>query len=353
MSHAMKMTQSLFAAVAGLMMIAPAIAGEGSGGHVGNGGGTWTCREPSGELRWIRLVDLDEGRRLHLKIPYGNEDQLRHIRMDQWLKMAEDRMREASPKFFDLYLAQKAHTLKVLEHVSESKFFRTQDINDRTLETAPDASTCRKGVIPDYPEQLANFDDEMDLLQINDMLWNDPKFMEIDRAALIMHEAIYRMYRDGADAKDSRYTRRLVAYLFSDTEAREITPMLRLSTLKKAGDWVPTPGRYQSVAGKTDGRDMADLQIYPYNASTNVLELRQYDRDTGYYGRFNRFLCEKLGDDLHREYRCKMVWVDRWLDRWRGRVSHHRLVIIGPNQMVWHNMRRNSVTWITDYVRVK
>jgi hypothetical protein len=345
-------------AIAGLFALVSAIAvtfaragGEG-GGHVGGGTG-WTCREYDGSLRWIRLVDLDEGRRLELRIPYGTEDAVKSRSIDQWLEYAEARLRAASSRYFEIYADTKAHALAKLRHVQDSSFFRTPDITGNTLRKRPDPSSCGGGVLPEYPEQIAYYDDALDTLQFNDALYDDPRFTNLDRAALLVHEVIYRMYRTHKDAQDSSETRNIVGYLFSDAPVESIREYVDPSTLLPRGEFVPAPGTFRSVAGASDGHDFWDLHVLSFDRETGVLELRQHNADTGEDGRFNRFACQAVGKGSDFKYTCKMIYSSSRWDRWLGRLKFHELEIVGPDQMIWHNVRRNSVTWITNYKRVK
>jgi hypothetical protein len=330
----------------------PSAHAGGSGG-VGSGGGAWTCRERDGSLRWVRLLDLDEGRREFVgfaHLPMGDEPEVADWTAEQWLERAERRLLEANIGFYSKYTFWKKHVLKQVQPISHSKFSSTDDFMART---APDPKEfCPGGVIPAKPEQLANFNETIGMLEINEQLSKSGKLLPIDLAALYMHETIYFMFRRYAEHTDSAKARQLVAYLFSDWDVASFAQLLNTTQLKPAGEWSPQPGTYDAV--RSTGPEFYGAVVHAFDPSTGVLELTQRNTRTGANKQRNTFLCQKTfmgGTKDRHEFACKMIYSSNRWTRWT-RMDNHELRITDSGTFLWLNTRRGGVTWVTTYSKI-
>ncbi len=321
-----------------LTLSTSALAGEGSG--VGNGGGLWTCRDntPERALIWAELLDLSEAQReFHLKI-----DRASPLNVDGWLAYVSHSMAWATPEFAQEYQKRiklvKASFPSAL--VNESEFRGTADFLHRT---SPDDSTCPEGTISHdangkAPEQLANFTNQNHLI-VNQQLWSSKKLADIDRAALMVHEAIYKLFRDLEGAEDSVKTREIVGYLFSTLPTSSYAHLLKF-VRKTTGSLPvsPVPGHYRDIM-----RARFDVAINDYNLRTNHLFATEYDKD-GDTRHSHEFLCERSGS----ETLCKMVNTSNWRLKLRG-FDKQRLRFSEENSFVWHNKQPSGTVRATRY----
>lgn len=184
-----------------------------AGPRVGNGGGTWVCQEKSGPMRWMQLVDLFEAEN-----EYGLTIRSAPL-VDPWIVFGErmELIRRSVPNVAEL-LVLGADDLRNTVHIVPEKGSLTR-IDDDEVRVRPRPESCEGGIL--YYGQIANFTDDGRLLIAGD-LWNDPAFSVADRAALLMHEVIYKSLRDRFGDRTSSRARALVALLFSNLEAEEI-----------------------------------------------------------------------------------------------------------------------------------
>lgn len=188
-------------------------AGGGGDGDIGNGGGTWTCREKSehgpgtGALRWAVLIDLFEGRQeRELDIPLSS-----NLTVDELLDGVERKIfsfDQSAHKEFKTYLDGVRDEFKVRNDL------KLVVIPDAKYRSTPAPETCEGGQLS-Y-EQLAN-DTGRGYILVDSRLYDSGFLTTVDQAALYVHEAIYRWFRARQDATDSLRARELVGYLMSDT----------------------------------------------------------------------------------------------------------------------------------------
>ena len=202
-----------------------AFAGKGDGGHdVGNGGGLWVCREKNDTIRWVRLVDLFEGKQQHrLNIPADNSANS----YEEIVKQKLARVRLADRDFHD---GIEPHVNGVLRSITSGKALTEMKLFDvpkdapsvggpEDDEWAPEKSECIKGKIKFA--QVANYLDN-GALYIRKSIWNHKKFSEQDKAALVFHEGVYKYMRDTYSDENSMRTREIVAAIFSDLCPRRL-----------------------------------------------------------------------------------------------------------------------------------
>jgi len=174
-----------------------------AGPRVGNGGGGWLCTNDN-EVSWIQIIDLYEAAHEFDLEPlnfYGLElDQIFTLLMDKL-----DTIGELKNYNFQSYLYQ-ARTKYIL--VEASDFFK---IKDDLVRVRPSGITCPNGEISKV--QIANMTFDGRLI-INKKYWD--YLSEKEKAALIFHEAYYKLFRDFYNDEDSTRARKVVGYLFSE-----------------------------------------------------------------------------------------------------------------------------------------
>jgi hypothetical protein len=321
-------------------------------GHVGNGGGSWTCRSNSADdtLIWVQLVDLSEARReFNQPVPVTGDMPAGAIpdprawlaAGDRYLSWAESKIKTANPNFYAEYLRRKADLLANRIFVpADSDFDHTSDILHHTR---PDDSTCVNGHIMQEPEQLANFTD-MGHLEINGKLWYDHSLSEIDRAALFVHEIVYWIFRDFSHDTDSLRTRVIVGYLFSSTmPIPQYAPMISLQAAAEGTPALPLSyGMFAEITGH-----WVDMDVESYDVNTQILTIAQKDRDAHWTVRSrSTFKCVPHGSELA----CNMVGSTKgkpaeWADRY--------IRIMDPTDFMWVKIKPNgSVHHVTHYSKV-
>jgi hypothetical protein len=106
---------------------------------------------------------------------------------------------------------------QVVQMVPE--FTQLTRIDDDQVRVTPSPATCQNGTL--YYGQLANFTFDGRLLIASD-LWSAPQFSDQGRAALLMHEIVYKALRDQVGETNSSRSRAIVALLFSTLSPEEI-----------------------------------------------------------------------------------------------------------------------------------
>ena len=229
--------------IIGLMMISSFAF---SGQKEGNGGGVWACKTPSNSFIWIDLVDLYEGREeFHLNIPQRESQN-----QDEILGEIKERLLSIDKKFGEAL----SHSIDDIVSSMSFTMGKLTIIDDALYRIRPPESTCTRGWV-EYV-QLANFTYYQKTL-IQKTIWEDEKFSELNKAALIIHEAVYKYARENKGDTNSVRTREAVAHIFSDMD----TDGLRLK-LSKDGwfkseptDPLPDPEKRTTKTGAVFIRD--------------------------------------------------------------------------------------------------
>lgn len=201
-------------------------------GGIGDGGGEGiVCRSPSGEVLSARLLDLQEAEDYYgLELESQPEDRFyldiareygRRIGAamptsfptSQWTRPSNGKVLAAGYEVgFGAVLRSDAAELWVEQILrlddkkilvrGNSKLPPVGDSNPRIL---PIASNCQI-------EQVARYKDSNHHLYIQGPIWD--KLKNVDKAALLVHEVLYRRLREFGEISSDR-TRRTVAYLFA------------------------------------------------------------------------------------------------------------------------------------------
>ena len=180
-----------------------------AGPRVGNGDGAWVCQRNDGTYKWVRLVDLFEAEN-----EYGLQP-ISFMSNDPWA-LLQERYSFAisnSPELAQLLTLKPAELRPLVSMVPKST--ELVRIYDDQIRVKPNPASCKGGVL--FYGQIANFTFDGRLLIARD-LWDDPNFLELDRAAVLMHELVYKALRDRFNETTSSRARAIVAHLFSNLE---------------------------------------------------------------------------------------------------------------------------------------
>ena len=189
---------------------AQSFAGEGS---IGNGGGSWVCREKNGKIRWSELVDLFEARH-----EYDDETIQSSEKYPKIVAQIQERLTQIDPKLSRQmeYAFERvqvlAHQPPSIKHTTDTLEF----VDDSLYRLRPAPSRCKQGVL-NY-EQVVNFKNDGMILVQKDVFKSLP---EVSKAALVVHEAVYLHRREYLGDQTSVNTRRIVGLLFSQLDINE------------------------------------------------------------------------------------------------------------------------------------
>lgn len=181
-----------------------------AGDKIGNGGGLWICPR-SGSVEKGSLIDLFEGRE-----QYGLTSSSFALGGPMQIVMEKKIMTEKHmPLLFSKIESYLNDTLSKMRFISADLVI----IDDALYVIQPQASLCKEAW---KYVQFANYTTVSGQILINEPLWNNPIIADIDKAALVWHEAIYHWLRDEFGAQNSIQARYIIALLFSDLDPKEI-----------------------------------------------------------------------------------------------------------------------------------
>ena len=305
--------------VVALMGIGSAYAGKGEGGStVGNGGGLWVCQnlDQLGTIRWARLVDLFEGR-----VEFGMNilDENPAFTYEDIVKQKRTRLWAADRDFYesiDPYIEKVLRALKPVDADLEI-------VNDALYRLRPHKKYCALGKITYV--QLANYTSYGKILLQKD-IWNDGKLSNQDKAALIVHEAVYWYLRDEHKDANSVRAREIVAAVFSDLCPKRLA--MRINKVLTGEDGLP---------GKALGMKFAKIK-----AGTFMMGSPEYEA-----GRYNN---EKLHPvTLTHDFELQTTEVTQW--QWYKVMGNNPSVFKNakycPQKGEYKEIRRGGVTVTT------
>ncbi|WP_413293528.1 hypothetical protein ACLSU7_00320 [Bdellovibrio sp. HCB185ZH] len=187
---------------AGLLVFALQSHGKPQGGVDGGGGKSVVCRNSKGQITSAQTLDLFEAKNVY------------NLKLIQFKGSAEEISAKVQAKLKDSigsgydYNPFYARVNRIMKFVPPSAVIKP--IDDAAEVVLP--KNCQL-------EQLAHYVDDETLL-VSQEIWNH--LSNAEKAALISHEAVYRVDR-AFGAKDSRRARRIVAHLFSDFTLEEVS----------------------------------------------------------------------------------------------------------------------------------
>jgi hypothetical protein len=193
--------KKIFYSILGSLLIGPAFA-KATGGSVVNGGGGLVC--PDG----VHLFDLFEatipGEHSEdgLKIIDSTDDVEAQVRV-QIAKLE----RAVGPRFMERVLnAYKKSKQEAVDVPNGISIAPPTDVNNEFVKTG-----CDRQI-----QGVASYNDSKNRLNIDRKLYD--RMSKTDQAALWVHEAIYKVLRELTPTQDSRLTRKIIGYLFSNAQ---------------------------------------------------------------------------------------------------------------------------------------
>lgn len=180
------------------------------GPKVGNGGGAWGC-ELNQKIEWIEIMDLFEAREEY-GLEFENFFQMKYKDIVRFAKIdLQEHVQSGFFKDLDFYIEKVYKSTGFIKSVlrnTEDSFYRL----------SPEPETCPGGNIKYI--QVANFLDEENLY-IRKYYWK--RLNEINKAALVLHEAIYYVLREKLGDTNSIMTRRIVGLTLSNIDGPELS----------------------------------------------------------------------------------------------------------------------------------
>ena len=175
----------------------------GQGGMGSGGGGSVVCRDNAGKILTAEVLDLYEGRetyKLEMRKEIGSLRQ-EYLRFNRTMNLVSG----LSMPPEELVLETIDKTMDKFNYLPHGlKLELTNDFGEIDFELKPNCKI----------EQLAVYHDKQERIDIDTEIWN--KLNNINKAALLAHELIYKSYRS-TEEKTSKLTRKVVAMLFSTT----------------------------------------------------------------------------------------------------------------------------------------
>lgn len=198
-----------------LVLLSPSL---GHAEKTGNGGGAWVCRETDGKIRWSNLVDLFEAIEefgLTLAQYPGSTSEI----VDQVVR----RISQANPDLSNT-LASYLKQLNSLEPNPPQVTYTDNvlvAIDDSLYRMMPSPRRCAGGSVA-Y-EQVINYKED-GLILVAGEVFNS--LSSNAKAALVLHEAIYKFRRDTSGDATSVVTRRMVGMILSTMSSEELKKQL-------------------------------------------------------------------------------------------------------------------------------
>jgi len=181
---------------------------------VGNGGDAVVCRDAMGSIVAAEVLDLYEARIIHdresnLDASKTVAEILEDIRIN--LSMHETSLNKTLKEYTDSF---EEETL-FLDDVELS------DIEDSAHIIVPNGCKVEQVVIQNEPSAF-----NPKRYTVNNEIWS--KFDNLNKAAMTLHEALYRVFLENLTARDSRLVRLILSYLISDDLNTNLYDMLAL-----------------------------------------------------------------------------------------------------------------------------
>lgn len=198
------------------------------GDKIGNGGGLWACMV-NGKMEKSQLVDLFEAEKEFLLkiIPAKGSD-----------PMAVYKARKAwiAKNIPSLYADLESSFSYVEKNIKVVRANLTPIDDHGLFRSKPQQTDCSAGEW--VYTQFANSNDQEEVLIQSD-LWNSGAVPSLDKAALLVHEAVYRWLRISRLESDSLHTRKITGLLFSDLGAAEMHSKIKNVLGESRGPGVP------------------------------------------------------------------------------------------------------------------
>ncbi len=213
--------------------------------RIGNGGGVWACQISPNQYTDLMFMDVFEARREYqLTLPETNLNYLAYFNEKRiWIQ-------NQLPQF-----KIKLH----LDYVEKNMTWIDDIINtipDAANKISPHPSTCKNGEW--MAVQLVNFTDDMRIL-VRKELFDSSLLTEMERSAVLIHEAIYSFLRSEYNDQNSVRARAITGFILSNLDDEiKVEKILNVIKNQKPIDpvdpspnqgWVCSlkPDRYQNL----------------------------------------------------------------------------------------------------------
>ena len=200
-----------------------------AGDKVGNGGGFWGCYDSQKTLLHGQFVDLYEAQEEYGLSLIADSGAFQAI-VNERAQFLATQLPE-----FSQALAPYLTEVKNKIHFVDAEL---KQVDDSLYHISPLPKYC--GGLPWQYVQFANFTDQGQVL-IRQDLWQSPLISELDKAALIWHEAVYRWLRVEKGDTNSVRARQIVGILFSRLSSDEMRTRLSnvlTGSTPPASSWV-------------------------------------------------------------------------------------------------------------------
>ncbi|QDK45905.1 hypothetical protein DOM22_12470 [Bdellovibrio sp. ZAP7] len=228
---------------AGLLVLSFQSHAKPQGGVDGGGGKSVVCRNSKGQITSAQTLDLFEAKNVYnLKLTSfaGTSEEIS--------AKVQGKLKDSIGSGYD-YNPFYVRVNRIMKFVPASAVIKP--IDDAAEVVLP--KNCQL-------EQLAHYVDDETLL-VSQEIWNH--LSNTEKAALISHEAVYRVDR-AFGAKDSRRARRIVAHLFSDFAFEEVNGGI--------------PKGAKSCTASLNGRMTYQFNYYPSTDGKNtVMQFEWFD----------------------------------------------------------------------------
>ncbi len=192
------------------------------GDSIGNGGVLWVCRSLTGgkEIHSGILADLFEAN-LQYELEIISQDEFLHKDPFDIYNERKKWFQQELPEFFNLIQPRFEYVETHLQFINAELL----STNDFSMAIKPEASSCSQGQWETL--NIANFREDDQKILISSSLWNNSKIGNLDKAALLFHEAIYYWMRSYYGATTSDKSRRLTGILFSKLNTEQMKNEIR------------------------------------------------------------------------------------------------------------------------------
>lgn len=179
-----------------------------AGGVDSGGGKSIVCRNADGKITSAELLDIYEGRILNQRTPLAD-----HATYKEQLNKLVDKVETFGPQPFNTHNSFRGQVSGMVSQVVMLP-------NNVHLEPTSDALNAISAPQGCKIEQLAIYVTRLGKLLIDAEIWDS--IDDTNRAALMLHETIYRILRSEGGETDSFYTRQVVSYYLSVPQAESI-----------------------------------------------------------------------------------------------------------------------------------
>ncbi|MBI2520370.1 MAG: hypothetical protein HYV97_08125 [Bdellovibrio sp.] len=200
-----------------LPAITSAMAGEGSGREVGNGGGAIVCRDSLSNVTFAQVYENWEYRALGIK-------ESNDFDMATLVEMALTKVKKINPWLHELMVPELAKVSSGINlQIASGEAIALNNVLDSKHVTMPVRCPNNPSQRPQY-EQVVNYLDDGRIFVDTEIYQS---LSQRSLAALHLHEAIYKILRDLRGDTNSADARKLNAYLMADCDEPTLMSVMK------------------------------------------------------------------------------------------------------------------------------